>query len=538
MSRGSLAVLCFAALAACRPAPPEITPQEPVLRRLTEAQYVNSVHDLLGDDVFVPTSLEPDVRLGGLVAVGAAQASISPRGVENFEAAAYALAEQALDPARASDLVPCSPAGTIDAGCAEAFVAAMGRRAWRRPLTQAEIDPLVAVAGAAADQLGDFHDGLEFALAGLLMSPHFLYRTELGEPDPDGVWERRFTGYDVASRLSFLLWNTTPDDELLDAAEAGDLTDDAGLAEQVDRLLGDPRAREGVRAWAADMLSLAELDDMEKDPATFVHVTDTLPAAAREETLRGVEALVFEDEAPLQELLTSRRTFLDRELATLYDVPAPARDGFGEFVHGDDSLRVGFLGQASFLAPNAHPVSTSPTLRGMFIQRVLLCRTLPGPPADVDTSIPEPSEDAPTLRDRVLQHLEDPGCSGCHQIIDPPGLGLEHFDGVGRFRTTDGGAPIDASGDLDGVPFDGPVELAEAIAANEDFAPCMVQTMVRYANGNIARSGEFDGLLWLDDEFAFRKHRVQPLVEDLALSPLFRQAGALDTDAEPEEDAE
>lgn len=539
MNQGTLGLLGLGLLLtafSCRPAAPEIDPGEPTLRRLTEPQYVNSVRDLLGDDLFVPTGLEPDSRISGLQALGAAQASISPRGVENFEVAAYALAEQAMDPSRAEALLPCAPSGTIDAACAEAFVVEFGRRAWRRPLTATEVDPLVDIATNAAGVLGSFEDGLEFAIAAILMAPEFLYRTELGEPDPQGRWDRRFTGYEVASRLSFMIWNTTPDDELLDAAAAGDLDDDSLLLGQVERLMADPRARDGMGAWISDMLHLADLDDMEKDPGTFVHVTDTLGVAARTETLRGFESLAFDDEGDLRELVTTRRTFVDRELAALYDIPAPAREGFGEYTFGEDSQRVGLLGQASFLALNSHPVSTSPTLRGKFLQEVLLCRTLPGPPADVDTSIPEPTEEAPTLRDRVLRHLEDPGCASCHVIMDPMGLGLENFDGIGRYRTHDEGALIDASGDLDGAEFDGPISLAAAIHDHDDFAPCLVKTLVRYSNGRRAVFGEIQGLDWLEGEFGFRRHRLDPLVQDLAMSPLFRQAGTLDVDAEPDDE--
>jgi hypothetical protein len=264
-----------------------------------------------------------------------------------------------------------------------------------------------------------------------------------------------------------------------------------------------------------------------------VNVTDTLGTSAREETLLGFETLAFDDDGDLRDLVTTRRTFVNRELATLYDIPAPARDGFGEYTFGEESLRVGLLGQASFLALNAHPVSTSPTLRGKFLQEVLLCRVLPGPPADVDTSIPPPTEVAPTLRDRVLQHLEDPSCASCHQMMDPMGLGLENFDGIGRFRTHDEGAEIDASGDLDGVEFVDPVGLAQAIHDHERFAPCLVKTLVRYSNGHTEGFGELDGLDWLAGEFTFRKHRLGPLVEDLTLSPIFRQAGELDTTSEP-----
>jgi len=541
MNWACLTSLCPAALlVACRPAVPEIAPEEPTLRRLTEAQYDRSVRALLGggDDLFVPSGLEPDVRLGGLVAIGSSQAATSPRGVENFESAAFALAAQGLAVGRRDRILSCEPSGTVDATCAQEFVTSFGLRAWRRPLTDAEISSLVEIAGASAETLGDFHEGLEFALAAILMSPHFVYRVELGEPDPEGRWERRFSGHELASRLSFLIWNQGPDDELLTAAGAGELDDEQGLADQVDRLLEDPRARDGLGAWLSDMLHLDDLDDMEKDPFTFVHVTETLGQAARTETLMGFNALAFDDEGDLRDLVTTRRTFLDRELATLYDVRAPTPEGFGEFVYADEDMRRGLLGQASILALNAHPVSSSPTLRGLFVQQVLLCHTLPGPPAGVDTSIPAPTDEARTLRDRVLRHLEDPACAGCHELMDPVGLGLENFDGIGRYRTHDEGALIDASGDLDGGEFTNPAELADVLHDHPDFAPCLATTLTRYATGQQESFGTLDGVDWLAGEFAFDKHRLEPLVQELALSPMFRQAGALDTTAEPEEGGE
>jgi hypothetical protein len=515
---------------ACRPEEPSVEPEPPTLRRLTGAQYVNTVHDLVGEDVFVPSAIEPDQRLGGFEAVGASTTAVSPRGVEQYEGASYDIAEQALAPERRDTVVPCTPVAAVDPDCANQFVTSFGRRAWRRPLTDEEVTTFVGIAGAAADTLGDFHEGLQFAMAALLQSPDFLFRVELGEDTPDG---RRWTDHEMAERLSYLFWNTTPDDALLDAADAGELTTDEGLSVQVDRLLESPRAHEGLRAWFGDLLHLGELDDLYKDPGVFEYMSDSLGPAAREETLLGFEHIVFDTDADIRDLMTTRTAFVDRELAALYDVRAPSRDGFAAAELPEDGLRRGLLGQASYLAGQSHPVSSSATLRGLFIREVMLCQVMPGPPAGVDTSIPPVTEVARTLRERVGNHLADESCASCHILMDPIGLGVEHFDGVGRFRATDNGAEIDASGDIDGAEFTDPVDLGQAIRDHESFVPCVVKNLVRYANGTIEGGGQFESLSWLGDELAADDHRLLGFLPILAQSSLFRTAGEIEP-GEPE----
>ena len=410
---------------ACEREVPEIDPPAPTLRRLTTAQYSNAVHDLFGEEVVVPRQLEPDVNLEGFFSIGAAVTSISPRGVEQYEEAAFAIAEQITAPG-AFDF-DCEPAGSADRACAQEILEGFARRAWSRPVTADEGDVLAGLATDAAEVLGDFHEGLQYGIAAILQSPKFLYRDELGEPADGG---HRFTAFEVATRLSFLFWNTIPDDELLAAAESGALLTDEGVAEQADRLLADPRSRAGLRAFLSELFDLHRLDSLSKDPTVFVHMSDEVGPSAKEETLLGFEHLVFVEDDDFRNILTTQRTFLNRKLAAIYNVPAPTRDGFGETVLPTTDMRRGLLGQVSVLALQSHPINNSPTLRGKFIRNVLLCHTIPPPPADVDTSIPEPSGEAPTLRDRVQEHLQDPTCAGCHQITDPIGLAMEHFDAL------------------------------------------------------------------------------------------------------------
>ncbi|MCB9680766.1 MAG: DUF1592 domain-containing protein [Alphaproteobacteria bacterium] len=520
-------LLTVCALAGCQTALPDVTPSPPVLRTLTQEQYAHAVRDLVADDVYVPSDLDVSLRLDGLEALGTAAVAVSPSGVERYERAAYLIAEQAMDDDHRDAVMPCTPADAQDAGCATLFVETFGRRAWRRPLTDAEVGALVEVAMGAAGVLGDFHDGLEYAIAGLLQSPDFLMRPELGEPDAENGG-RRYTNWEMASRLSFFLWNTIPDDALLDAAEAGELVTTEGIDAQVERMINDPRAHDGLRAWVSDLLQLHRLDDLQKDPAVFLQFTDGFKEAAGEETLAFFDDLVFTRDTDLRDMMTSRHTFVDRTLARLYGVKAPSRDGFGPVELDPEGPRAGLLGQASTLAIWAHPTTSSATLRGKFIRGTLLCDPLPPPPAGVNTSIPEASPDAPTLRDRVKVHLENPSCAGCHTKMDPLGLGLEQFDGVGAFRTLEADATIDPAGDVDGVPFTDGADLGVKIREHEGFVPCLTSQLASYAMGRHPADGDEAAMTWLTDAFAAHDHRLLPLWMEMAVNPMFRQVGEVE----------
>jgi hypothetical protein len=527
----SLAVL--AVLAACGdsaqeplgPAPDPDPPGEAALARLTAVQYDNTVRDLFGDELVVPTKLEPDTSIDGLIAIGASQTSISPRGVEQYETASLDIAGQVMDEGPMRDrLVTCTPAAAADDGCAREVLADLGLRAWRRPLTAAELDTLANIATSSATTLGDFYDGLELAVGAILQSPYFLYRIELGEPDPANPNRLRYTDYEMASRLSYFLWNTTPDAELLAAAASGELTTDDGLRAHADRLLASPRARAALRNLFTDMFELYRLDDLVKDPTVFTHMSDEVGPSAREETLRLIDFIVFEQDGDYRDLFTTRRTFVNRKLASIYNVRAPDRDGFGELTWDTDAPRRGLLTHMSILALHSHPIHSSATLRGKFVRKVLLCGRIPPPPTDVNTAIPEPSPELPTLRDRVAVHLTNPVCATCHTQMDPIGLGLENFDALGRYRVTENGVTIDASGELDGDVYDGPKDLGRAIREHAEVGACLVRTMYRYANGNVESPGEAELLAHLDGRFADSRYRVLQLVMDIVMSPGFRLA--------------
>lgn len=507
---------------------PDVAPGKVAVRRLTQAQLRSALTDVFGADVVIPALAEPDVRSGGLLAVGASEASLSARGVESLEALAYAVSEQVLGTAeRQQALVPCTPAGNSDAGCARKALDKLGLKLWRRPLTETELERLAGLAATAGERLEDFHDGLEIAIAGLLQSPNFLFRVEVGEADPATPGTRKFTGYELASRLSFFLWNTTPDDALLEAAAKGELESDEGLRTQAERLLASPRARAALRNFFTEYLELYELDEMAKDTVLFEHFSPELAADAKEETLRGLEHVVFDSDSDYRDILTARETFLNPRLAALYDLPAPDPSGFRRVRLPDSSRRTGLLSQASFLMLHAHAVASSATLRGAAVRRILLCQDIPIPPVNVDTSIPEPSGQTLTLRDRVAEHLENPSCAGCHLLTDPVGLALENFDALARWRDRDNGALIDASGELDGATYVDHVGLAKAVRDHEDLPRCLATMLTRYATGRLETNDEADRLDALTARFAGHGYRVQPLLLEVVTSPLFRDAGEL-----------
>jgi hypothetical protein len=496
---------------------PEVEPNDAALKRLTKEQYLNSLRDVLGSDLALPAAVEPDIAAAGLLSVGASRTTISAWGVEQYESAAYSLAAQIMDDEdRRASLVPCSPAGTTDDECTRAFVAQVGLRLWRRPLISEETDALVALARDAATTVGDFYDGLEFALAALLQSPNFLYRTELGSSG-------RYDDFELATRLSFFLWNTTPDDELLVAAEAGELSTEEGLAAQAARMIASDRAREGVRRFFADLWRLYRLDQMNKDPTLFPHFNTDLGGYAREETLLGIERLVFDVDGDYRDLFTTQETFVNRHLAALYGVRASAREGFGMVVLPSDGGRRGFLGQVSFLGLNSHAAASSAVLRGFFIRTVLLCHQIPPPPVNLNTALPEATETARTLRERDVVHLTDPTCAGCHSRMDPIGLGFENFDSIGRWRLEDHGATIDPSGELDGGSFQNAWELAQVVHDHPDLPRCLVENMYQYATGTEPVDGERAMVDVLAQRFERSGFRIKALLLDIVTSPGFRQ---------------
>lgn len=498
------------------------------LRRLTRAQLANSVRDLLGPQVVMTSDLDEDTVAELFTTVGASQVSASNLTVERYEAMALDAVHQAFaDPQARDALVGCDP--TLDDGCARSFLAALGRRAWRRPLDEAELDRYAALAHDAAPE--EPWLGLELATAGLLQSPNFLYLVEVGEPDPDAPEHRRYTDWEMAGRLAAFVWASVPDDALLDAAAAGELATTAGLEAQVDRMLADPRAEPALARFFEELLHLDVAEHMVKDPVLFPEASSQLFSDMRGEVERVIAKLVLEDDADLRDLFDTRQTFVTEELAALYGLPAPDpaladEHGFAPAAIPEGWERVGILGSAVFLAGNANVGRTSPTRRGQFVQLRLRCSPLPPPPEGVDTEFPpaDPS-DPVTMRERLEEHRVNPVCAGCHDQVDPIGLSLEHFDGLGRHRNDDFGLPLDVSGEIEGTPFEGLPGLAALLRDDPETMSCIARQAYRFATGHRETLQEIELLAALAEDFQASGHRFRALVRALVRSDGFRRLG-------------
>ncbi|HVU53262.1 MAG TPA: DUF1592 domain-containing protein [Polyangia bacterium] len=462
------------------------------MRRRTPTEYWSSVSDLLGLDASVPVPVTEDVAaISGFKNVAASTLTISAEGVSEYADAALSVSALVFDDAtKRAALVGCSPAAASDP-CVRTFLQAFGRRAWRRPLTGAEVDRYAGIVASLAP-MADVWTGLQYAVAGLLQSPWFLYRVEVGEPDPTRARPLRFSAYEMAERLSYFLWDTTPDDALLDAAASGDTLAPAGLDGQVSRLLASPRAHAGVARFFREYLSTDDLATMTKDATLFPGATPTLAAAMQGEIAATTADLVFTRRADLRDLLDNRQTFVNAELAALYGLPGVTGTALAPATLPDSGPRAGLLGTAAFLALNARADRTSPTLRGRFVREQLLCEPVAPPPANVAATFDAPgaATAGTTLRQRLVQHMSDAACSSCHALMDPLGFAFEHFDALGAYRATEGGLAIDDTGTVDGQAFTGPRALAAALRANPAVTGCLTRQIYRYGTGHLETDGE------------------------------------------------
>ncbi len=462
--------------------PPVFEPAPVMLRRLTRTQFRNALDDLLHFDVDIH-DLEPDSWDGDFAAIGAAKVVTSERGVEQYnqiiESAVNAVFSE---PTTAQEFVGCDP--QTDDLCTTSFIARIGRLAWRRALSSEELTPVLAIADATATDFEDAMEGLRWATIALFSSTNFIYRSELGVQE--GTAKLRYSGYEMASRLAFLLWNSTPNAELLDAAELGELDTSDGVKNVAVRMLESSAGREVVGAFAEEYMRLDRVGSQAKDPSLFPEYNADLQAAMVRDMRESWQAIVFDDDASAMDLFSSNRAFVNADLASLYGVDASGLDAttFRAVTLPENSPRVGILGKAAFLSQYANQKEGSPTLRGKFIRQSLMCMTVPAPPGNVDLVIDEAPIDMPmTKRERLALHRENDSCANCHAFMDPLGLPLETFDAIGRYRTTELGLTIDPSGEFDGTPVADARELGFAVADSETVANCMVRKFYSYALG-------------------------------------------------------
>jgi hypothetical protein len=494
------------------------------LRRLTHSQYNHTVRDLLGDLSRVADRFPPEDFVHGFKNQAQVQ-NIPPVMVEMYAAAAEKLAENAFRTGNGQGLIPCLPSSATDERCRAEFVRQFGMKAFRRPLSDAEASRYEALFDRQARSTGEFSRGAQIVVEAMLQSPKFLFHQERG---PSG--EHR--AYEMASRLSYFLWDTMPDEQLFrDAADGGLLMPD-GLERAARRMLADPRARQALDEFFTQWLRLDRVLGAVKDSRQYPEFTPELAATMVEETRRLLAELVWNDRN-FMDAFRADYGYLNSELAALYGVPAPAT-AFDRVAFPAESGRAGILGQAAFLASTGKPAETSPTARGIFVREHLLCQQVPNPPPGVNANLPEHDNVNPrTLRQRLAEHVSNPACASCHKFIDPIGLGLEAFDTIGRkrdkevvgSRTERVELEIDSCGCISGIPdsnFSSPRELGQILAKDPGCQRCVVKQLFRYAFGRLETYEDSDTIERSFEVFRDSGFRFQELIIALVKSSQFR----------------
>lgn len=457
------------------------------LRRLSADEYDNTVRDLLGDATR-PGRMLPQEPVAYGFRNNADAATVNEDLVDRYRALAEQVAARAASMAAA--LADCDAAGPGEQACAQRFIVRFGRRAWRRPLDDSETATLLAVYKTGR-QGGIFTTGIELVLQAALQSAPFLYRIELGLPAPAGDRLTRLSPWETASRLSYLLWGSMPDDELAAAADADQLNTPAQIQAQARRMIAVAATKSQVTGFFTQWLSLDDIEHAEKDKKAFPAYTTAVPGLFKQETASFLDHVLWpaggRGGGAWQTILTAPYTFADPALAKYYGLPAPATNSF-ERVSLDGAGRRGLLTQGAFLAAQAKANQTSPVLRGKYVRERLLCQTLPPPPPDVEAKAPEPDAQL-TTRQRYAAHAEQPVCAACHKLMDPIGLGFENFDAAAGWRTSENGRPIDASGDIAqsdvAGPYSGAVELATRLGDSEQVRQCLGLNWFRFSFGRL-----------------------------------------------------
>jgi hypothetical protein len=475
------------------------------LRRLTKFEYANTVRNLLNVTSTAPNDLPADEVTDGF-SNNAGVLTVSPLHAEKYVLVSEALAKQAVTSNLAALTGNCNTTTRGEDACATDFANSFGRRAFRRPLTT-EDRTLLMAAYTAGRTGGSYAEGIEVMIRAALQSSHFLYRLETTAPSNASAQLVPLSAYELASRLSFLIWGSGPDDGLLDAAGRGELADRSMVATRARTMLADPKARVAITDFYNQWMGTSRLDITTKSATQFPAYSAAVRDAMKAETPAFVEYVLWTGDHKLQTLLTSQTTFVNSALAPIYGVTAtgttpqmvtlPASQG-----------RAGILTQAGFLAVQAHPDQTSPVLRGKFVRTKLMCHNVPPPPMDVDITVPDVTE-APTARQRFAAHEEvGASCKSCHQLMDPIGLAFEGFDSIGRFRTTENNVSIDLSGNMLGSrngeidgPFTGVRELAMKLATSDQVRDCVATQWFRYSTGRTEEVPDGCSLTTLQDAF-------------------------------------
>lgn len=452
-----------------------------VVRRLTRSEYNHTVADLLGADIAPAGSFPAEEIVRGFNN-NAEALSFPGLLAEQSIAASSGLAK--LASGKAGEFAACAKT-KLDAACGRQFISSFGKRAWRRPLSSAEVDR-IANAFAAGDTP---EEGLELAAQAILISAPFFYRVESTTNAP-----RKPSSWEMASRLSYLLWGSLPDDELFAAAEADKLKDAAQIAVQAQRLLNDPKAMRAFRSFNSQWFELNRIGVIAKDSKAFPAWNSDYPDLLKQSAEAFLDHVV--SEGRVGDLFTANYVFVNDDLAPYYGLAKPGSSAFVKLNLNDDHRKGGLLTQGGILAAHAGFASTSPTFRGKFVREQFLCGVIPKAPPDVNVMIGA-AEPGQTTREHYSEHIDNPQCSGCHSIMDPIGFAFEEFDAVGQHRTTEHDKPVDASGEAVGSDvgkFLGVSELGFKLAASVDARACIAAQWFRHSYGRLESAADADVL--------------------------------------------
>ena len=460
-----------------------------VLRRLSQREYANTIGDLLGEGADEVRRLLPDDgrTIGNAFDNEWELQDPSEALVVGVEQLARDTTARVMtDPTRRDAILGCTPSGPDDTACFESFVRDFGRRAFRRPLESEDVADFMALASLGTDA-GDFYVAAEAALSAFLQHPRFLYRFEIGQPVIGDPTLRRLDGFEVASRLSYFLWSSGPDDWLLDEATAGNLEEADSVEQVAAAMLDDPRARRSAEVYHATWLGYDRMD-----------IRADLADPMRAETNALLSRVLFEDRNDWSSLFRAEETFVGDDLAEHYGLPTTGSNEPSWRPYAGTERR-GILSHGTFLAPPVTGHDTSPTVRGLFVRSRLLCQEIE-PPANLVVDDAEVQAGGECKPEQLAAHASG-ACQGCHRLTDPIGFGLEQYDQTGRFRTFEADRPqctVDGRGEIFGPDlgsFVGPGQLGELLAGSDEFRQCMLTQLHRFVAGRFHLDADDEALL-------------------------------------------
>lgn len=500
------------------PKPDNGLPGRSLVRRLSNVEYDATIKTLLGDDVSYGSAFPTDTVVYGFTNNTDVQ-DVGPALLEQYVIAAEKVSAKAVT--KVDTLLGCKLADGET--CISSFITRFGKRAWRRPLETVEQTELLGVFKTGRDSF-DATTGVQLLLQAFLVSPHFLYRPEVGTPVAGKTYSA-LNSWEIASRLSYFITGTMPDDKLLAAAEANSLVTPEGIAKEATRLLATPAARAQVGEFFSGWLNLRAVPRVQRDTKQFPKWDSQLPPLFADETRLFATNVVFDGAGDLKTLLTAPFTYGAPTLATYYGGTAGQVQNGVARIDLPATQRAGLLTQASFLTTHAKEIQTDPVQRGKFVRERMLCQGIQPPPPDIMITAPVITPGT-TTRQRFKEHEAEPVCAACHTFIDPIGLAFENYDAIGLWRDQEQGQPIDASGNLTGTdvagPFTGVVEMAAKMAQSPLVAECFARTWFRFAFGR-GESPDDDGrIATITSGFTKANGKVTDLLVSLTAVPDFR----------------